>query len=435
LPNRRLLQDRLIHAIAGAERYSAKVAILFLDLDNFKKINDSMGHGLGDRFLKSVSERLNSIIRDSDTLARFGGDEFVVILEGSCKIDDLSSSCQRILEGFEEPIPVDEHVFFTSFSIGISVYPDDSKDPEELLRCADSAMYQAKAQGGSGYCFFTADLNSRTRERLLLETHLRKALERDQLRLHYQPQIDLFSGKMVGMEALMRWAHPEWGMISPGEFIPLAEETGMIVAFGEWALRTACKQGVDWQKKGHPAVRVSVNISARQFRHGKLVQTISEILRETGFEPGLLELEITESMVMDNVEEAILTMEKITSLGVNLAIDDFGTGYSSLQYLQRFPVRRLKIDRSFIQGSADDPHHAAITSAVIALSKTLDMKVVAEGVEMMKHLDFLLTRECDLGQGYLFAPPLPPEEISQALRDFEGNHEWKSRIEQVNNTR
>lgn len=411
LPNRLLFYDRLRHAMDLASRNGSKLALLFLDLDRFKNINDSLGHAVGDQLLAAVGQRLRESLRRTDTLARLGGDEFLVVLENLDSNHQAAEVAQKIRSSLNQPFQVGEDQLHVLASVGISLFPGDGEDADTLLKCADVAMYRAKKQAGS-QAYYSADMNARTYELLLLENDLRHAVENDQLLLYYQPQIDLESRQLLGMEALLRWRHPDRGLISPADFIPLAEETGLIVPIGEWVLRTACAQNVAWQKAGYPPVKVAVNISSQQFIQANFIETVEAILENTKLDPQWLEIEITESTVMENVEQAIMTLTDLKIRGISLAIDDFGTGYSSLSYLKRFPISSLKIDRSFIRDITTDPNDAAITESVIALAHAMGLDVIAEGVETEEQLNFLRAKGCGKGQGFLFSPPHPPEKLS-----------------------
>ncbi len=409
LPNRSLFGDRLRHAILEADRRERLVALLFMDLDRFKLINDNLGHEIGDHLLIQVAERLGTCVRRSDTLARLGGDEFTLVLTDIVHVDHVAHVAQKILDAFTQPFQVDGNELFVSISIGITICPFDDQTMEALLQNADIAMYKAKEQGRNGFQFYTADMNTRTHKRLDLETALRRALERNELVLHYQPQVDLKSGKIFAMESLLRWQRPEQGLVSPADFIPLAEETGLIVPIGEWVLRTACAQNKAWQDAGLAPLRVAVNLSARQFQQKNLIQTVRAALRDSGLEPRYLDIEITESMVMKNATAAVKTLNELDAMGIALSIDDFGTGYSSLSYLKRFPIDCLKIDKSFVNDVTTNPDDAAIASAIITMARSLGMKVVAEGVETEGQLQFLRARGCDALQGYYFSRPLPAD--------------------------
>ncbi len=415
LPNRVVFHDRLRHAMAGARRTKDRVAILFLDLDRFKNINDSLGHDAGDRLLGTVGRRLKESLREVDTVARLGGDEFVVVADQIRDVKNVAHLAQNILHALQQAIRIDGHDLYITASIGISLFPGDGDDVEGVMRAADVAMYRAKDLGRNTFQFYTPDMNCRSRELLHLESDLRQALAQEQLVLHYQPQFEMVTGSPVGMEALVRWQHPRKGMVSPADFIPLAEETGLIVPIGEWVLRAACAQSMDWQRQGLPPMVVAVNISPRQFRQSDLLSMVSRVLEETGLDPSLLELEITESMIMNDVESAILTLRELNRMGVHLAIDDFGTGYSSLGYLKRLPVSRLKIDQSFVRDLPDDPNDAAIATSVIVLAQSMGLDVIAEGVETQDQVQFLLERGCLKGQGYLFSRPLPAGEFAQLI--------------------
>lgn len=416
LPNRNLLADRVKGAIARAERYTHGIAIVFVDLDNFKLVNESMGHRMGDQLLQLVAERLKSCMRTVDTVARIGGDEFVLVLVDQANEHVVSSELYRIADTFGKPYIVGDQELFVTGSAGIAFYPQDGTELETLLKNAESAMYRAKESGRNTLKFYTEDMNLRISGRLALENKLRRAVERNELFLHYQPQVDLKSNQIFGTEALVRWRHPDLGIVSPAQFIPLAEDTGMIVAIGEWVLRTACLQNKAWQDAGLPPIAVAVNISARQFREKGLVHAVERILQESALDPRYLELEVTESVIMHDAEQVIAILKQIKSLGVKLSIDDFGTGYSSLSYLKRFPVDRLKIDQSFIREITSSPDDAAITQAVINLGHSLNLRVIAEGVETQEQLDFLSDRQCDEKQGYLISRPVPAEEFAQLLR-------------------
>jgi diguanylate cyclase (GGDEF)-like protein/PAS domain S-box-containing protein len=415
LPNRSLLQDRLQQAIAHANRQQRLLAVAFIDLDNFKVINDSLGHSAGDFLLKITAERLRSCVREDDTVARHGGDEFVLLLNDQFSGDTVARTVSRVIEALAQPFTVEGHELTSTCSIGVTLYPQDGSDAGVLLKNADAAMYRAKAQGKNSFQFYTADMGSHLGERLKLEAQLRRALEREEFILHYQPKIDLRSGQVHGLEALIRWQHPDEGLVAPGRFIGLAEETGLIVPMGEWALRTGCTQAKAWSDAGLPAMLLSVNISARQFKRRDLVQLVSRALADTGLPASRLELELTESLVMENAEEFIETLNALKQLGISLSVDDFGTGYSSLSYLKRFPVDRLKIDQSFVRDIGTDPDDAAIARVVIQLGHSLGLRVTAEGVETAEQLQFLREHECDEVQGYLFSRPLTAEKVTEML--------------------
>lgn len=415
LPNRRLLADRLAQALALAHRNQKKVAVMFIDLDRFKTINDSLGHRTGDRLLQHVARRLTGVLREGDTVSRLGGDEFVVILPEVASAGDAAVVADKIMEILAPPFSIGGHELHITPSMGISLYPNDGKTVETLIRNADAAMYHAKEMGRANYQFFVPQMNVRAAERLQTENDLYRALDRDELALYFQPKIDLASGLICGTEALLRWRHPERGLVAPDNFIPLAEETGLIVPIGEWALKEACRKAKGWQALGLPPLPVAVNLSARQFRQKNLVDKVSQVLTETGLEPGLLELEITETTLMQHTGDNLAVLDKLYALGVKFSIDDFGTGYSSLSYLKRFPVDELKIDRSFVGDIPHDSDDAAIVSAIIALARSLNLQVVAEGVETEDQLAYLARAGCHQAQGYYFSRPLPEDQMLALL--------------------
>lgn len=416
LPNRNLLRDRLTHAIARAQRSNHWVAVLFIDLDNFKKINDSLGHAAGDHLLQAVATRLRTCIRQDDTVARLGGDEFIVLLEDLPQQEIATTVAQKIVNTLVPSFPFQQQELFITASIGISLFPKDGIDEQTLLKNADIALYGAKERGRNTFQYHTLEMNARATERLGLENDLRYALERNQLLLHYQPQVQLESFQIIGVEALLRWHHPQRGMVSPGQMIPLAEETGLILPIGAWVLRTACTQAKIWQEQGLRPLRIAVNLSARQFLQADLTELVSETLRETGLSPHFLELEITESLLMKDVDSAIFTLQALKSMGVQLAIDDFGTGYSSLNYLKRFPLDRLKIDQSFVRDVTTDPDDAAIALAVIAMAHSMRLGVIAEGVETREQLLFLRNKRCNEIQGFYISKPLSAENTAAMLQ-------------------
>ncbi|MGB5062727.1 MAG: EAL domain-containing protein [Candidatus Competibacter sp.] len=409
LPNRALLIDRLTQAIHGAHRRQDYVGVLFLDLDRFKTINDSLGHGIGDQLLQAVTERLHGCVRQEDTLARQGGDEFILVLPGITEPAAAGRVAEHLLHALRAPFALNEHLLHINASIGISIYPVDAADPPTLIRFADSAMYQAKEAGRANYVFFTSELNVRVSELFTLGNELRHALEREEFVLHYQPQVDLNTQRLIGAEALIRWQHPKRGLIPPITFIPIAEETGLIDAIGEWTLRTACAQNRCWQDAGLPTVPVAVNLSAKQWLQPHLENQVINALQAAGLAPQWLELEITESLLMRDTEKMIETMRRLQMSGVQFAVDDFGIGYSSLSYLKRFPVNRLKIDQSFVRDIPADPDDTAIVTAIIQMGKSLRLNVVAEGVENTEQLNFLRESGCNAAQGYYFSKPLPAE--------------------------
>ena len=416
LPNRQLLQDRLKQVLAQAHRYQHQVGVLFLDLDRFKRINDTLGHVVGDQFLETIAERLQEWTRESDTVARLGGDEFVIVLSAVQKIQDVVNIAAGILETISQPIRLGGHEVFCSTSIGIAFYPMDGEDHETLLKNADTAMYAAKDQGRNTYQFFSEEMNNRALERMTIETHLRGALSNDELLLHYQPQVDLNSGRIVGVEALIRWNHPVRGLMAPGTFIPLAEESGLIIPVGEWVLRSACRQARIWQDAGFPLRRIAVNLSARQFSQGGLVNTVEAVLQETGLDPDCLELELTESALMTNASDAILTLIDLRVRGIHVSIDDFGTGYSSLSYLKDLPIDRIKIAQEFVRDIPLCEDDATIVEAIIAMGRSLRLQVIAEGVENREQLEFLKQRGCHEMQGYYFSRPLPVEALTELMQ-------------------
>ena len=415
LPNRNLLHDRLQQAIVQSARMQGSVGILFLDLDRFKGVNESLGHKAGDQLLRTVAERLRVCVRESDTLARVGGDEFVIILSIVADEDGVSSAASKILAIISEPFVIEEQELYLTTSIGVAVYPTDGADVQTLLKHADLAMYQAKDMDRNNFQFFSSDLNVKVMERMVLESSLRRALERDEFELFYQAQVDVVERTIIGFEALLRWRHPELGMISPEKFIPLAEETGLILSIGEWVLRTACRQAKAWQNAGLPPVRMAVNLSGKQFRT-KLDQVVASILLETGLGASWLELELTESILMRNAAENQQLLQALSGMGCSLSIDDFGTGYSSLAYLKNFPLGRLKIDRSFVRDIITNPDDRAIAKIIIDMAHTLKMEVTAEGVEDNDQLELLKSYGCREIQGFLFSKPLAASAAEALLR-------------------
>jgi diguanylate cyclase (GGDEF)-like protein len=416
LPNRNLLHDRLKQAVY-AQRHARAIAVVFIDLDHFKFINDSLGHSAGDKLLQEMAERLRQAVRDGDTVSRLGGDEFILVLNDQQNEDIVFRAMQRIISEVSKPVVIEGQELTVTCSAGISLYPQDGPDVDTLLKNADAAMYRAKEHGRNNFQFYTAEMNKLVNERLSLESHLRRALERHELLLHYQPKLELKTGSIVGVEALLRWQHPEWGLLYPDRFIGLAEETGLIVQIGEWVLRTACTQARAWQDAGLPPITMSVNLSARQFRQDALFKSVARILSETGLHPERLEMEITESMVMHNAEAAIAILKGLKEIGVHLSVDDFGTGYSSLAYLKTLPIGILKIDKSFVQDieGPKGKKDGLLAQAIISLGHSLKLKVIAEGVEEQAQLDFLKQNHCDEAQGYLFSRPVPPEECGLLL--------------------
>jgi diguanylate cyclase (GGDEF)-like protein/PAS domain S-box-containing protein len=427
LPNRQLFAEHLNRLLASARRHQRRVAVLYMDLDRFKYVNDTLGHSAGDHLLRQVAQRLQHSLRDSDlvahagldeiekSLARLGGDEFTVTLSEAGRSDEVAKVASRVLDIVSQPYRLEGQDVTVTASLGISLFPEDGDNVETLLMNADTAMYHAKDSGRNAYAFFSHGMNVDAAARLALENRLRHALDRREFMLHYQPQVDIAGGRLVGAEALIRWYHPELGLVPPDKFIPLAEETGLIVDIGNWVLREACAQATAWQAAGLPPIRVAVNISARQFRDKTLVEVVRRVLAETGLDADRLELEITESAIMHNPGEATAILDTLKAMGLHIAVDDFGTGYSSLAYLKRFPIDVLKIDRSFIRDIVTEPDDAAITSAIVALARKLDIKTVAEGVETDDQVAILRQYGCHLLQGFLFSKPLPPVDFAARL--------------------
>jgi diguanylate cyclase (GGDEF)-like protein/PAS domain S-box-containing protein len=416
LPNRALLLDRLKQSLAGARWRERRAGILFVDLDRFKTINDTLGHEVGDRLLQQLAERFQRSVRDGDTVARFGGDEFVILLDDVASEDDVAGVAQKVLQALIPPFQVDQQTLYVTASIGVSLFPNDGEDASTLLKNADIAMYRAKELGKNTYQFYSADMSSRAFERLTLESNLRRALEHREFRLYYQPLVDVTTGAIVGVEALLRWQHPEFGLVMPNDFIPLLEETGLIVPTGEWVLDTACAQLAAWHAQGWPRLRLAVNLSPRQFQTQNLTAMVKQALDRLDGDPGRLELEITEGMLLRHAPITVETLEALHALGVRMAIDDFGTGYSSLSYLRRLPIDTLKIDRMFVRDIPHDPDDSAITVAIIALVQSMKLEMIAEGVENTAQRDFLHERGCNVMQGFLFSRPLPAEEITRLLQ-------------------
>jgi diguanylate cyclase (GGDEF)-like protein/PAS domain S-box-containing protein len=417
LPNRSLFYDRIYHGLARARRSNSRLALMLLDIDRFKIINDSLGHDAGDILLKIIAMRLNEGVRDMDTVARLGGDEFVIVLEGIQELDDVIFVANKILSTLARPLEVSGHNITATVSIGVSIFPDDGKDTDELLKNADIAMYKAKEAGKNNCQFYTKGMNATAVNFLLLENDLRRAIDLNQLILHYQPQVDLASNQIVGVEALVRWQHPDRGLIPPAHFISLAEETGLIVPMGEWVLREACRQQKYWLDRGILVGKMAVNLSPLQFRQKNFPEKVASILNTLDLSPEHLELEITESCAMEHAGETINQLNQLKEMGMYLAIDDFGTGYSSLAYLQRFPIQKLKIDRSFIHDIQNDSNDAAIAKSIIGLAHNMQMVVIAEGVENSYQIEWLRNKGCDQAQGFLYAKPMPAEQLESYFID------------------
>ena len=412
LPNRVLVVDRINHAIDRAKRHGGHAVLMFLDLDLFKRVNDSVGHAVGDELLRLVAGRLRACVRSDDTLGRLGGDEFIVLLEVTDKPQETASRVAgKIAESISTPIAIEDHEFSVTTSIGVCIYPEDAHDAETMLRNADSAMYRAKDEGRNNLQFYSKEMTAQAFERVLLESSLRNAVERDELLLHYQPQIDLCSGKITGVEALLRWHHPELGLVPPSRFISLAEDTGLIHPIGEWVFERACRDMAAWRRAGLPVARVAINISGKQFRDRKLDRKIAATIERAGCPAHWVELEITESFLMEDAQRSAQMLRRLQDMGMGIAIDDFGTGYSSLSYLKRLPITKLKIDRSFVRDIPEDPNDEAIARAVVALGKSLRLRVLAEGVETEAQKAFLEREGCDEAQGFLFAKPMPEAQL------------------------
>lgn len=430
LPNRRMFKEYFEKTLSRARRQDELLSILVLDLDRFKRINDTLGHTMGDLLLREVAQRLHTSLRREDfivrnqgepssinSLARLGGDEFALSLIDIASVQDAARIARRALAVLAEPFLLDLQEIYITASIGISIFPHDGDNVDTLLKNADTAMYHAKAEGRNNYQYYTKSMNAAAFERLAMENSLRRALERNEFEMYYQPQLNIKTGNIVGVEALMRWHHPEMGMVSPIEFIPLAEESGLIIPMGEWGLRVACEQNKTWQDAGFPLLTISVNISSLQFRQLNLAAVVAKILNDTCLDPRYLDLELTEGTVMENAEETIATLHSLKEMGVRLSIDDFGTGYSSLSYLKQFPLHTLKVDRSFVKDLTKNADDEAITQAIIAMASSLGLKVIAEGVENEEQLRFLAKHGCDEMQGYFFSPPLSGMKITELLRD------------------
>lgn len=415
LSNREVLMDHLDLAITQAHRERHMLGVLFLDLDRFKHINDAYGHATGDQLLREIALRLKKCVRETDTVSRIGGDEFSILLAQMKQPEDAARIAEKIISFMQEPYVINGHELHVSTSIGISMYPDDSIRPEILLNSADIAMYHAKELGRSSYQFYSPVMKARTIERMIFENSLRKALDRKEFLVYYQPQVDIATRRIVCAEALVRWQHPEMGLLAPLQFIPLAEDTGIIKSLGEYVLRTACAQNRTWQEAGHPPLCVTVNLSNREFQNPAIIEQVSRILRETGLDPQLLELEITESTAMQDATLTVHKLQKLADMGIRFSLDDFGTGYSSLSYLKKFPIKKLKIDKSFVRGLKEDQDARSIVYAVIAMAHSLNLSVVAEGVETDEQMHFLRSCACDHIQGYLFSRPLPVADFQKLV--------------------
>ncbi len=418
LPNRHLFLDRLHQAIIRTKRHHNQMALVVLDLDQFKKINETLGHEVGDKVLQKVSLRLSDCLRKCDSIARLSSDIFAITLENINKIDDIHQVVKNLLDNISEPFHIDKHEIYITSSAGISIYPTDGTELSLLQRNAEAAMYKAKEEGRNSYQFYKTEMNEKSYQRMMLENSLRLALDKNEFLLHYQPQVDLRTGRILGAEALLRWQHPELGLVSPADFIPTLEETDLIIPVGEWVLKTACQQAKKWHQSGlGEELRISVNLSSRQFVKPGIIETIERVLKEAEMSPHLLEVEITEGTVMHNIQTTIESLRSISAMGVRVAIDDFGIGYSSLAYLKRFPVDTLKIDRAFIRDLTTDPDDEAITSLIVAMARSLKLDVIAEGVETNNQLLFLKSTGCDHIQGFLFSKPLPEDQFVKLLKD------------------
>src|SRR5215204_4808784 len=423
LPNRALFEDRLTQAVAIAKANDQTLGVLFISLDQFKKVNDSLGHGPGDTLLREFAERLKSCINKSDTVARFGSDEFALLRTGIDGAKDMIETIGSLSQVLKFSFDLSGHELFATASVGVSLFPLDGDDTHTLLKNAGAALYKAKKSGGANYQFYTADMHELASRRLALETSLRRAIQNEEFLLHYQPRVSVDSLEITGVEALVRWQHPQFGLVSPSEFIPLAEHTGLIVPIGEWVLRTACLQGRRWRDQGFAPIQIGVNISARQFHDQDLTQTVIRILEETGWSPKYLELELTESSIMQNAEFAAGMLTRLKNMGINISIDDFGTGFSSLGSLKRLPIDALKIDQSFVREATTDPDDAALVMAIITLAHNLRLRVVAEGVETEDQLRFLQLLRCDEIQGYFFSKPLPADKLVSLFDSSSGTFE------------
>lgn len=416
LPNRQMFQQSLNLSIRGSKASERKLSVMFIDLDRFKNVNDTFGHAFGDQLLIVAAERLKVGLRAGDRVSRQGGDEFTVLAEDTANIQDAEKIARKIIQLLCQPFNIDGHELRVGCSIGIAMYPTDGEDAITLMKNADTAMYRAKERGKNGFQFYTPEMNDTVIQKLVMEEWLNKAMEQDEFILYYQPQVDIFTKRMNGMEALLRWNHPRLGFISPAEFIPLAEETGIIIPLGKWVLRTACKQNKAWQLWGYPPLKMAVNISPVQFHQHDFVQVVLDALGESGLEPQYLELEITEGIAMHHVDQVIEKLQMLRDLGVHISMDDFGTGYSSLNYLKKFPINKLKIAQQFVRDITEDPDDAAIVQAIMAMAHSLKLNVIAEGVETEEQLAFLLDVKCREIQGYIYSKPIPAEEFFSLLK-------------------
>jgi diguanylate cyclase (GGDEF)-like protein len=427
LPNRLLLNDRLEQATALAHRSGLKLAILYLDVDRFKTINDSLGHAIGDRLLQSVAQRLKFCVRLTDTVSRQGGDEFVVLLSQMTHAEDAAVSAEKILAALAAPHPIEEHTLYVTASIGVATFPDDGTTADALLKNADFAMYRAKEKGRNCFQFFTPEMNAAVIRRQAIENGLRSSIDRQYFSLHYQPKFNLSTGAITAVEALVRWRHPTRGLLLPDEFMPIAEESGLIVPLGRWVLQEGCRQGKAWRDRGLKSIKMAINISAVELRSQDFVKNVHAILDSTSFDPRQLEFELTETFLMHDEESTLRVLEKLKGLGIDLALDDFGTGYSSLSYLRKFPIDTLKVDASFLRNVVHDSDNASIVKAIIYLGKSMRMRVVAEGVESAEQLAFLQTNECLEGQGYFLARPLNARNLAELLeREATAARPWSA---------
>ena len=418
LPNRMLFYDRLQQTLAHSRRAERAAALVFIDIDHFKRVNDTLGHAVGDELLQEIAQRLKNALRSVDTVGRLSGDEFAVILSDLANVEDAAVVTQTMLAALERPFTLEGHELFVSVSAGITLFPTDSEDPDTLLKNADTAMYRAKEAGRNGYQFFKPDMNTRALERMSMENHLRRALERNEFLVYYQPKVELIHGSITGLEALLRWNHPELGLVSPAQFIPLLEDNGLIVPIGEWVIGEACRQLKIWATEtGMPTLSVAVNLSPRQLQRRQLAPSVEQVVSRSGVDPRSVELEVTESVLMHNADQARGILRELKDFGIRLSVDDFGTGYSSLAYLKSFPLDALKIDRSFVRDITSDPDDAMITRAVISLAHSLRLKVVAEGVETPAQLAFLTVNGCDEMQGFYFSKPLPAAQCGALLAE------------------